>query len=54
VVNRFADKRASDELNSGLAEALLRIQTGGERYYAGGASDVLTIVRASIRIGSRR
>jgi hypothetical protein len=47
-------RQDADELGSGLPEALLRIQTGGERYYAGGASDVLDAVRASIRIGNRR
>jgi hypothetical protein len=54
LIRRFADKQAAAELDSGLATALLRIQTGGTELYEHGASDVLTIVRESIRIGSRR
>jgi hypothetical protein len=54
LVRRIAEQRAADELDSGLADALERIQTGGTELYQHGASDVLTIVRASINIGSRR
>jgi hypothetical protein len=54
LVRRFADKRAADELDSGLADALERIQTGGTELYQHGASDVLTIVRDAIRIGRGR
>jgi hypothetical protein len=54
LVRRIAEKRAADELRTGLADALLRIQEGGERYYAGGASYVLSIVQSSIDIGNRR
>jgi hypothetical protein len=54
LVRRFADKRAAAELDSGLADALLRIERGGTTLYQHGASDVLSIVRDAIRIGSRR
>ena len=49
-----AEQRAAAELGDGLPEALERIQTGGERLYAAGASDVLTIVQRSIDIGRGR
>ena len=54
IVRRIAEKRAAAELREGLAAALLGIERGGTGFYRAGASDALTIVRASIDIGANR
>jgi hypothetical protein len=51
LVRRIAEQRAGAELREGLRRALWTIQDGGTELYRLGASDVLSIVRASIDIG---
>lgn len=52
IVRRIAEQRAAAELDSGLTDALLRIQRDGTGFYRGGASDVLSALEA-IDIGER-
>lgn len=55
IVRRIADQRASNELDSGLAEALGAIQREGIRYYQGAAelAPVLDEMRRAINFGRR-
>ena len=51
LVHRFAERMAGEKLSDGLTVALRTIQTGGERFYAAGASDVLDAIHRAVKIG---
>jgi hypothetical protein len=58
IVRSIAERRAAEELQTGLAAVLLGIEIGGRRYYSGAmstdAAEIVAAVRAAIRIGRVR